>query len=45
MQQKTSMQELIQHHLARAQNRMKLQADKQQTERSFKVGDWVYVKL
>lgn len=45
MQQKTSMQELIQHHLARAQNRMKLQADKRRTERSFKVGDWVYVKL
>lgn len=39
------MQELIQHHLARARNHMKTQADKNRTERSFKVGDWVYVKL
>jgi hypothetical protein len=45
MKQKTEMQALIQHHLARAQNRMKLQADKKRTERIFKVGDWVYIKL
>jgi hypothetical protein len=39
------MQTLIQQHLARAKNRMKMQADKNQTERSFSVGTWVYVKL
>jgi hypothetical protein len=45
MQQKQAMQTLIQQHLARAQNRMKFQADKQQTGRKFNEGDWVYVKL
>lgn len=39
------MQILIQQHLVRAKNRMKMQADKQRTERSFDVGNWVYVKL
>lgn len=38
LQQKSLMQALIQQHLARAQNRMKMQADKQRTERSFSVG-------
>ena len=45
MQQKAAMQSLIQQHLARARNRMKLQADKKRTERSFPLGAWVYVKL
>jgi transposase InsO family protein len=45
LQQKTLMQSLIQHQLARAKNRMKLQADKKRTERSFSVGTWVYIKL
>lgn len=45
LEQKSVMQALIQHHLARAQNRIKMQADKQCTERSFEVGTWVYVKL
>lgn len=45
MQQKSAMQALIQQHLARAKNRMKSQADKKRTERSFNVGDWVYAKL
>jgi len=35
----------IQHNLARAQQRMKHQADKNHQERTFAVGDWVYVKL
>ena len=35
----------IQHNLARAQQRMQHQADKHRQERSFDVGDWVYVKL
>lgn len=45
LQQKTVMQALIQQQLARAQNRMKMQADKHRTKRSFDVGTWVYVKL
>jgi len=45
MRKKTEMQSLIQHQLARAKNRMKLQADKKRTERLFTVGTWVYVKI
>jgi hypothetical protein len=39
------MNNLIQQQLARAQQRMKVQADKNRTERSFAVGDLVYLKL
>ena len=39
------MNTLIQQHLARAQQRMKTQADKSRSERQFAVGDWVYLKL
>jgi len=39
------MQSLIHHQLGRAKNRMKTQADKSRTERSFSVGTWVYLKL
>jgi hypothetical protein len=39
------MQDLIKQHLARAQERMKRQADKNRTKRSFDVGDLVYLKL
>ncbi|XP_059281039.1 uncharacterized protein LOC132034681 [Lycium ferocissimum] len=35
----------LKFHLAQAQNRMKMLADKHRTERSFEVGDWVFVKL
>ncbi|GKB32364.1 putative mitochondrial protein [Tanacetum coccineum] len=37
--------EVLKFHLARAQNRMKQQADKNRTERSFAVGDMVLLKL
>ncbi|GKA14729.1 retrotransposable element Tf2 [Tanacetum coccineum] len=37
--------EVWKFHLARAQNRMKQQADKNRTERSFAVGDMVLLKL
>jgi transposase InsO family protein len=39
------MQRLVQQHLHRAQHRMKRQADKHRTERSFHIGDWVFLKL
>jgi hypothetical protein len=36
---------LIRQHLARAQERMKMQADKHRSERTFQVGDNVYLHL
>lgn len=45
LQDKIVMQDLVQQHLARAQHRMKVQADKQRSERTFAVGDSVYLKL
>lgn len=39
------MQKLVHQHLQRAQLRMKKQADKNRSERSFNVGDWVFLKL
>ncbi|XP_071728215.1 uncharacterized protein [Rutidosis leptorrhynchoides] len=36
---------MLKYHLTRAQDRMKCYADKKRTERSFVVGNWVYVKL
>jgi transposase InsO family protein len=45
LQHRSTVQALIHQHLARAKNRMKMQADKNRTERTFNIGDWVYVKL
>lgn len=45
LKEKSMMNSLIQQHLARAQKRMKTQADKGRSERTFAVGDWVYLKL
>jgi hypothetical protein len=39
------MQDLVHQHLVRAQLRMQRQADKNRSERSFVVSDWVYMKL
>jgi hypothetical protein len=39
------MLSLIQQHLSRAQTRMKRQADKHHSERSFAIGTWVFLKL
>uniref|UniRef100_A0A2N9IS51 Reverse transcriptase n=1 Tax=Fagus sylvatica TaxID=28930 RepID=A0A2N9IS51_FAGSY len=36
---------LLKTNLVAAQERMKLQADKNRTEREFLVGDWVYLRL
>jgi hypothetical protein len=35
----------VRHHLHRAQQRIKHQADKRRSERTFNVGDYVYLKL
>lgn len=45
IQEKQLMNSLLQQHLYRAQNRMKMQADKNTYDRSFQVGDSVYLKL
>ena len=42
---RATMTQLMKQHLERQQLRMKHQADKHRTERSFDVGDWVYLKL
>jgi len=39
------MQQLLQQHLLRAQKKMKTQADKHRSDRSFSVGDFIYLKL
>lgn len=39
------MDQLLQHHLHRAKNRMEKQADQKRSERSFAVGDLVFLKL
>jgi hypothetical protein len=39
------MQQLLQQHLIRAQKKMKTQADKKRSDRSFAVGNYVYMKL
>lgn len=45
LQDRAEMITVIKHNLARAQQRMKHQADKHRQERQFDVGDWVYLKL
>ena len=37
--------DLLKSNLIVAQDRMKLQADKHRQERSFEVGDWVFLRL
>ena len=45
MQAREAALKLLKFHLERAQNRMKVQADKGRSDREFQVGDLVYVKL
>lgn len=45
MCKREEMIRLLKFHLQRAQNRMKMQIDKHRTDRSFVVGDWVWLKL
>lgn len=35
----------LKYHLSRAQNRMQQLADKKRSDRKFKEGDWVYLKV
>jgi hypothetical protein len=42
LEERALMHSLIKQHLLRAQARMKVQANKHRSERSFPVGDWVY---
>ena len=45
LREKTVITALVRQHLARAQNRMKVAADKNRSERVFAVGDHVYLKI
>jgi hypothetical protein len=45
LSQRDLMLRMVQHHLLRAQQRMKHQADKNRSERVFNVGDMVYLRL
>lgn len=45
LEERSVMQELLRQHLERVRLRMKHQADKKRTERSFEVGEFVYLKL
>lgn len=45
MSKRQVTQQLVHQHLLRTQRRMKHQADKHRSERSFAVGDWVFLKL
>lgn len=45
LKERAAMTDLMQQHLLRAQQRMKHQEDKNRSERSFQVGDMVFLKL
>lgn len=45
LQERADTMALLRQHLLRAQQRMKLAADKKRTDRVFAVGDWVYLKM
>lgn len=45
LEQREAALKLIKFYLQRAQNRMKVQTDKNRVHRLFQVGDFVYLKL
>jgi hypothetical protein len=45
LKERTTMLTAVRQHLLRAQQRMKAQANKKWSERSFQVGDFVYLRL
>ena len=45
LQRREHMIQLVKLHLTRAQDRMRNQASKHRTDRTFQVDDWVWLKL
>jgi len=45
LKERDLLSQIIKQHLLRAQQRMKVQADKERSERQFEVGSLVYLKL
>lgn len=45
LQERGVVTELLRQHLQRANQRMKVQADKKRSRRVFAEGDWVYLKI
>jgi hypothetical protein len=45
LQHRQEIANLLQQHLLRSQQRMKAREDKKRSERTFQVGDMVYMKL
>ena len=45
LRQRQAILDTLKVHLATTQARMKSQADKHKQERSFAVGDWVFLRL
>ena len=45
LKERDLLSQIIKQHLLRAQQRMKVQADKGRSERQFEVGSLVYLKL
>lgn len=45
LQDRNELLRLLKAHMTQAQNRMKQHSDSHRTEREFKDGDWVYLKL
>jgi hypothetical protein len=45
MEHQQQVIQLLKDNMTLAQNRMKQQADQHRSERSFEVGDWVFLKL
>ncbi|KAK1383396.1 Chromo domain-containing protein [Heracleum sosnowskyi] len=45
LQQRNLVLQVVKESLLKAQHRMKFFADQKRTERSFNLGDWVYMKL
>ena len=45
LQEKEDMMQVLQYQLRRAQHRMKQMADRHRTDRSFQIGDMVFLKL
>lgn len=45
LQQRTQVLQVLKENLVKTQNKMNYFADQKRSDRSFVVGDWVYLKL